>query len=414
MKKNSGQIVIGYDISDNCAQISYYMAGAEDVETLAVVAGTEQYNIPLVLCKRKEVGQWFFGKEALKFADEQEGILVEGLLSLAREGEPVDVGGTEFDPVALLTLFVKRSLSLLGLVASPDHLAGVMFTTDNLDKRMVEVFTMVAANLNLKTDKIFFQSHVESFYHYTLHQPEELWTHEVLLCDYDGVKLKTYGLAANRRTTPKVILIDTDEWGEMAKQDSAFLEILKERCNGRAVSCVYLIGEGFRDDWASESLRYLCRGRRVFQGNNLYSRGACCGIREKLGWEEEKEDGRYVFLGLDKLKANIGMRLLRRGIESYYAVMDGGVNWFEASREFDVILESGDMISVLLTPLNGKAVREINIKLEGLTERPDWTTRLGIEVKMLSEEQVSIRVQDKGFGEFFPSTGAEWVKTFEI
>ena len=175
---------------------------------------------------------------------------------------------------------------------------------------------------------------------------------------------------------------------------------------------VYLIGDGYKDGWASESLRYLCRGRRVFQGNNLYSKGACYGIREKLGIEPIGEE--YVFLGLDKLKANIGMRVLRRGEESYFALMDAGVNWFETKKEFHVILEDGDALSLLLTPLDGQEPKQVDMILEGIEKRPRWTTRLEIKTEMLSERELSVRVKDLGFGSFFPASGGEWNKVFEI
>lgn len=426
-KKSNGHIVIGYDLNGTYAQISYYILGAKDVETLAVVAGTEQYNIPMVLCKRKEINQWFFGKEAIKAAEAGEGDKVEDLIGLARTGELVDVGGESFDPVALLTLFVKRSLSLLNIIAPPGYLAGMMFTIDNLDNRMIEILSKTAANLQLKTDNIFFQSHVESYYHYAMHQPGELRTYKVLLCDYDNKRLKIYTLDTNKKTTPIVVYVDVDEYGEMEREDpgvlpadelqksrldETFLGIIKEKCNGKAVSCAYLIGDGYKDGWAHESLKYLCRGRRVFQGNNLYSKGACYGIRKRLGWEEAETE--YVFLGLDKLKANIGMKVLKRGTDSYYAIMDAGVNWFEAKREFDIILESGDAISIMLTPLNGKDARDISMILEGLGERPEWTTRLRIRAEMISEEELSIEVEDMGFGEFFPASGGKWIKTFNI
>lgn len=428
-KKNKGRIVIGYDLSDTHAQISYYLLGTETVETLAVVAGTEQYNIPMVLCRRKDIKQWLFGREAEKFAREGECFRVDNLVSLARDGRTVAVGEESFDPVALLTLFIKRSLSMLTLIAAPDYLEGLMFTVDNLDGRMVEVFSQVGANLLLKTEQIYFQSHVESYYYYMMHQPKELWTREVLLCDYDNRRLKIYEFGINSRTTPKVALIAIDEYKEMEREepgtgekepgevqksrlDKTFLEIVRKKCSENAVSCVYLIGDGYKDGWASESLRYLCKGRRVFQGNNLYSKGACYGIREKLGIEPIGEE--YVFLGLDKLKANIGMRVLRRGQESYFALMDAGVNWFETKKEFHVILEEGDVISLLLTPLDGKEPREINMIMEGLEQRPDWTTRLEVKTGMLSERELGVRIKDMGFGDFFPASGGEWNKVFEI
>lgn len=428
-KKKKGRVAIGYDLSDDFAQISYCFPNGETVETLAVVTGTEQYNIPVILCRKKDINQWLFGREAIKTAEKGEGFPVKGLVNLARCGEMVEVGGESFDPVALLTLFIRRSLSLLTLIAPTDALEGIMFTTDNLDKRMIEVLAQVGANLQLKTDKIYFQSHVESYYYYMVHQPEELRAHEVLLCDYDNRRLKICEFGINNRTVPKVALISIEEYGEMEREgagtdgkepdetekgrlDEIFLGIMKKKCNGNAVSAVYLIGNGYKDGWASESLRYLCRGRRVFQGNNLYSKGACYGIREKLGLEHVGEE--YVFLGLDKLKANVGMRLLRRGQESYFALMDAGTNWFETEKEFDVILEDGESLAVLLTPLDGKEPAEISIKLEGLTERPKWTTRLHIRARMFSERELGISVKDMGFGDFFQASGGEWNKVFEI
>lgn len=428
LKKNSRRIAIGYDLCDSYAQISYCFPDSKEPETLAVVTGTEQFNIPLVLCKKNGVNQWFYGREALKFAGEGEGVLVKDLLSLARDGESVEIDGDSFDSVALLTLFIKRSMSALGMIAPPEYLEGIMLTTDDLDKRMVDVFSRVAANLHLKTDKIFFQSHVESFYYYTIYQPEELWTYEVLLCDYDNRRMKVYALNSNRKTTPVVMYIDIEQYGQMRRRepealtemeeaekhllDMQFLDIVKEKCKDRIISCAYLIGEGYKEDWASESLKYLCMGRRVFMGNNLYGKGACYGIREKLGWSEAGKN--YAFLGLDKLKANIGMKVLRKGMDSYFAVMDAGVNWFEAGKEYDVILEDGSDISIILTPLNGKEAREIHMTLEGIPERPKRTTRLRIAMEMTSENQVNIRVKDMGFGELFPSSGGEWVKTFDM
>lgn len=442
-KRKKGGIVVGYDMNDEYAQISYCFSDKEEIETLAVVAGTKQYSIPMVLCRKKETNQWLFGKEAVKCAKEGGGFPVEKLVSLARGTEPVDVGGESFDPVALLALFIKRSLSLMNLIAPVEWLDGMMLTVDCLDGRMVEVLARIAVNLNLKTDRIFFQSHVESYYHYMLHQPEELWSHEVLLCDYDNERLKVYGFEVNKRAIPMVAMISIDEYGEMIRNaagmdgtdtgvgtekakdmgrgawneaekkrlDEIFLGIAEKKCGGKEVSCVYLIGDGYKDGWASRSLRYLCRGRRVFQGNNLYSKGACYGIREKIGLEEKKE---YVFLGLDKLKANVGMHVLRKGKESYFAIMDAGTNWFETKKEFDLILEDGDGISFLFTPLDQKVPKEVNMILEGLKARPGWTTRLRVTAEMISEQQLRLMVKDMGFGELFPASGGEWNKVFEI
>ena len=79
-KKNSKKVAVGYDLGQKFAQISFCGLEETEPETVSAVAGTEQYNIPVILCKRRGVGQWYYGKEAIKFAREGDGVLVEELL----------------------------------------------------------------------------------------------------------------------------------------------------------------------------------------------------------------------------------------------------------------------------------------------------------------------------------------------
>ena len=68
-KKTGRRIAVGYDQCRKYAQISYCDLTEVEPETVSAVAGTEQYNIPAVLCKRAGVGQWYYGKEAESFAE---------------------------------------------------------------------------------------------------------------------------------------------------------------------------------------------------------------------------------------------------------------------------------------------------------------------------------------------------------
>ena len=296
-RKNSKKVAVGYDLGKAASQISYCVLDTDEVETVSSVAGTEQYNIPTVLCKRSGVNQWFYGKEALKYAKEEEGILVEDLLTLAERGEEVMIEGEGYDPTALLTLFVKRSLSLLNMRLSLGQVEAFMFTVEDLTPSMVEVFSKVAAALSLKTEHIFFQSHVESFYYYVFHQPADLWKYNVMIFDYSS-SLKSICFECNKRTTPQVVFINSNSYPDMVREefgteeteqkerkqklDKKFLRIAEAEMDGGMFSTVYLLGDGFKENWAGDSLRYLCRNRRVFQGNNLYSKGACYGALERL------------------------------------------------------------------------------------------------------------------------------------
>ena len=135
-------------------------------------------------------------------------------------------------------------------------------------------------------------------------------------------------------------------------------------------------------------------------------------MKEKLA---ESEKGKsHVFLGEDKLKANIGMGVLRRGVDSYFALLDAGQNWFDARKECEFILESDATFELRVTPLNGKDATVVEIMLDGLAERPERTTRIHMEIYLKDVSTVVLRMEDKGFGEFFSATGQSWVEEFKV
>lgn len=427
-KLHTGSVLVGYDLGERYSQISYLVYGQGDVDTIATVVGTKQYNIPTMLCKREGINQWFYGKDAVKNAGEEGMIPVVDLLTIARKGEEIELDGESFDPTALLTLFVKRSMTLMNFIASVDKIDAIMFTVDVLDDRMVEILSQASANLGLKTNHIFFQSHTESFYSYMLHQPPELWIYQAIACEHDGRRLKTYRMECNKRTTPIVVLIEeqiyetlvipeeTEE--ETIREDAyrladeRFTGILKKMCEGRIVSSAYLLGDGFRSGWNKESLQFLCHNRRVFQGNNLFSRGACYGLQEKL--EPSEEGSKHVFLGRDKLKSNIGMNVMRQGKESYYALLDAGQNWYEVEKECEFLLTDGSELEFIITPLTGKNIETKVMQLTGGETGGAPFTRYRMRITMNSPEIVQIRVTDLGFGDLFMSAGRTWEETFDL
>ena len=407
----SEKVIVGYDLGSKYAQISCYVTGSEEeIRTLSSVAGSSVYTIPLVLSKRQGVNQWFYGSEAIRYAEEEEGILVENLLKLAGDGEPVQIDGATIDPVALLTLFLKRSLGLLSQVTNTERIGALMITCEELDHRMLEVLTAATEGLHLKTDQICFQSHVESFYYYNLYQPEELWRHKTVLCEYGEDSIRTYCMECNRHTTPVVAYMEEREFPfPIPDSDEKMLEIAEKLCENQMISSVYLIGEAFSRDWMKESLRYLCKGRRVFQGNNLFSKGACYGMMERLTPGEIGKH--YVFLGKDKLKSNIGMKILRQGEESYQALLDAGINWYEAKNTMEFYLLEGRAVELLITSLTGRGNRIARIVPEELQE---GIIHLRISVEMKDDTHLKVELEDLGFGTFRAATHHIWKEEIEL
>ena len=413
IKNDAGQsdrVVLGYDLDDFNAQISYCPLNSYDAETVSSVMGNQIYDIPTVLCKRLEVNQWYYGREALRQAEAGAGTLVEGLLEKARKGIPVVVEDEEYDPVLLLSLFVKKSISILSAVVPLSKIAGVMFTTNTIDEQTVKIFNTIVEGLALKTKRIYFQSHVESLYYYTIHQPKDVWNGQVLACEYEKDMMITHRLEFNRNTTPIVAFSETECFNniEIGNKDRNFLNILHKNCDGRYVSSIQLIGNGYKEEWYKDSLKYMCVNRRVFAGNNLYSKGACYGILEKLSPSDVGKE--YIYLGKDKLKTNIGMEVLKRGQTSYLALLDAGVNWYESKAEAELIMQEDNVLQFKISSLIGNKVYMETMVLNELAERKKGTNRVRLQIEMVSDTKAYVVVEDLGFGEFYASTNQVWEK----
>lgn len=425
-KKN--MLYAGIDLNNRTSQISTCSSEHPVPETMSLASGKSQFNFPTVLCKRSDVNQWFFGKEAIRHAQEGDGVLIENLLDGAYRKESIELDGEEFEMESLLALFVRQSLAAMMLGQGVDKPHYLMITVENLDYRMVELLTTIGNYMQFDREHIFFESHEESFFQYVMHQPEELRMHEVMICDYTEKHMKTYRLESNHHTTPIVSFVDKKEFPQMKldrlpeqeerrevearKKDAMFCEILHEVMDGKLITCAYLIGDEYSEEWCKDSLKLLCSKRRVFQGNNLYSKGACYGAYDRVNSAENRK--KNLFLGQDKVKVNIGIELAGERDREYLALVDAGVNWYDVHGEWEFLLESGTDMQFILTPLTGKEKKRVTMELTDLPTRPENATRLQLKITFAAENKPVFTVKDLGFGDFFQSSGLVWEDTEEI
>ncbi len=420
--------ILGYDLNDSMSQISYFELNNSVPETVASDADEERLGIPTVLSKRKGVAQWEFGVAATKAADIGTATLVDQLLSFAAAGAKIEIEGEAYDATDLLILFVRRSLNLLSMILKPSDVECMIITTASLEGRLVDVVEKIAQAMPVPREKIVIQTYEESIYYYLLHQPEDLWERDVCVFDYSGPYLKAYELWMNRATTPVVAFVDRTDFKDvkepryMMKEeesmekadriDEMILQLSHDYFGGKNIGTVFLLGEGFEGGWCKKTLKFVCMGRRVFQGRNMYSKGACyCGKDKTQPCELNKN---YVFLGPDKLKFNLGLKMFVAGEEEYLAVADAGENWYDSGITYDIVLGDTKTIPFILTPLDGKGTENIELELSGLPDRPPKASRLRLTVSFESENRMKIEAADMGFGEFFPSTGRKWEKIIEF
>lgn len=402
---------LGIDLNDDYAMISYYQLNMSEPETVSTIAGSELYQIPMLLARRKNLGLWYYGEDARRMAKSGEVICVDLLLKRAVNGEVIGIGDENYDAVDLLALFLRKVIELPQKLGNGGPLDRLVLTVDRLTRENMEVFWRIAAELELKQDQFMAVDHRESFYYFALSQKEELWIHDVFLFEYRGGGMYSYGLQRDLRTQPQVVSIEeSGRYGLEEDQDREFLAILQRAMEGRIVSSVYLVGEGFDGGWMKGSLNYMCRGRRVFLGKNLFSKGACYAAAARgIG-----EQWPFIYMGENEMKFNLSLKVRDRGNTAFFNLISAGRNWFEAKGECEVILSGTPSIDFWKQMPNSREAKVETLELVDLPKRPDKTSRIRITAKPVADDKIEIELKDLGFGEFFRATDKVWRYTMSM
>lgn len=411
MELRKEPVYVGIDLNDRYAMISYYKLNMDEPETVSTIAGSEIYQIPTLLAKRKGLGQWYYGDDARKMAKTSEVICVDALLKRAVNGETIRIEDESYEALDLLALFLKKIMDLpkkLGNVFECDKL---ILSVERLSKENMEAFWKIAPKLGFLPEQFMVIDHKESFYYFALSQPSSLWLHDVFLFENDGKNIFYYGLKRNTRTMPQVVSIREGIRNPVDEdKDREFLGIIQRAFENQIVSTVYLVGEGFEGGWMKESLTYLCRGRRAFMGNNLYCKGACyAGFIRDHG-----EEWRFIYMGENEMKFNLSLKVRERGELAFHTLISAGRNWFESKGECEVILAGEAEIDFWKQLPNSREAVIETLELTDLPSRPERTTRLRITATPVSDEKIEVQIRDLGFGEIYRSTDKTWKYTMTM
>lgn len=398
-------IILGIDLNDRYAMVSYYQLNMKEPETVSTIAGSENYQIPTILARRKQLGKWFYGEEAKKMAKTSEVTCVDSLLKRAINGESIHMEEDSYEAWELLALFLRKIMELplkLGTVARVDR---VVLSVERLTKESMEVFWKIAPKLGFLPEQFRVVDRKESFYYFALSQPEVLWFHDVYLFEYDGKNLLYYGLKRDTRTTPQVVSIKEGIKMPLAEnKDHEFLGVLRRAFDNQMISTVYLVGDGFDGDWLKDSLTFLCRNRRAFLGNNLYSKGACYAGFVQL----HNENWKWIYMGENEIKFNLSLKVRDRGNLAFYTLISAGKNWFETTGQCEVILAGRAEIDFWKQLPNSREAVIETLELTDMPNRPERTTRLRITATPISDEKIEVQIRDLGFGEIYRSTDKTW------
>lgn len=360
------EVYIGIDLTDSWTQVSYFRPGMEDAETISIVAGEARYRIATIPYKKEENGE------------------------------------------ELLLQFLRKVICFVPGISDPQEVSAVAFHLPELQMKEILLLKKIMGQLGIEGDRVFIQDDKESFCHFALNQKKELALHDVVLFCCEENDLSCLYLTRNGKSTPQKIEITEKSLGQLPEEpeerDRCFADAAAEVLAGKLVSAVYLTGEGLLGGWLAESLSLLCRGRKVFQGRNLYTRGACFGSYLQV----HKEACAYVFLGEYKLKKNVLLQVRQQDRTFFKDLAEAGSSFSEVHGSCQVLLSGEPFVDIWLQEPDSQNARIDSLELLDLPKRPDKATRLLVEAVSAGVDKIVIRITDLGFGQWYASSGKVW------
>ncbi len=416
------EVILGLDVNETYAQISYAQSGgAQNVETLKLSSREDETQIETLILKREEVDQWYYGAQALQKAKSGSMELIEHLWEYFAKGQDVMIEGKPYDSAMLCNLFLRRIVYAAKLKISQMHqdsevtVKALFFTADPFYEEMKKQKEVLFQSVIQDIDQVYMISHEECLFNYMMSQPKRSLGYETGVFDFSNERFVSYRLEMNHRTKPVVTFVTRSEVPEFVKKrhyesisqhDSALFDLDYNLCSyandfvkDHIVSTFFLVGNGFNGEWYQETLKVLCKNRKVYAGNNIYSQGAAyAGIFKFYPNAETKQ---YLFFGKQMIRANIGISVAGDRKDEYCPMLDAGTGWFDAQAEAEFICQAADVLEIMITPVDGNKPYMEQISFGPLDKREDAPYRLKVSMTMPSENVIKVSISDMGFGEIF-------------
>ncbi len=416
-------LIVGLDLCNDYTQMSCYNSRTFEPESVSMSPDRAKYLIPTVLGVKNDSKEWIFGEDAVSLHDKQAGVLVDNLIMKLEKELETEIFGVTFQPAALLEKYLRKCLQLLKVYHPTNSIQKIVITLKNNSEKVTDSMYAALLSLGIDRDRAHVQSHMQSYQYYALSQPKELWMNDIGLFEFDESGLIYHQITVNRKTHPHIVgMIDKDFSGTLSfdmleeLKGSENLEYIFENIANsilfkQVVSTVYVTGIGFEGDWADNVLKELCAGRRVFKGQNLYTKGACYAAKEMTG-EHKLED--YLFLSNEMIMSTFLIEGYYDAKQTEIVLAKAGTPWYDVDERLDLILDNEEAVTITIHDVMKRESVTHTLKLTGLPKRPNRVTRLELRLKFLSRNSAAISVKDKGFGEFYPSTNRIWEKEIKL
>ncbi len=411
---------IGMDLCSDSTQISFYNDISREPETVNQLNNKETYMMPNILFFSRETGDWYVGSEASEARFKEDGVILDELYNNAKSEEIVDVDGMRYTYRQLFILMLKMHINSFLYRYEGATVKKLVITIPEYSRDLYKVLSNFYKELDIPEEAVEITSHLDSGLYYIFNQSSDLWINSVALFDYNADGLHYYRIDISRSKQPEVISVTHEDYSAQFNMalfgndnllmDATFSNIAEQEMKKTYISSVFLTGLGFSEKWMNKSRNILCQGRRVFAGQNIYTKGACY---KAVGGEYEEFYRRFFVETKENVIFDVG---ISSGDEedTFIPVALGGRQWYNIKGKINIILDDTDKITIIYrSRRTEQEIREV-VKLHGIPKRPNKTSKFSVEVEFDDPHRGAVIIKDVGFGKLFPTTNKIYRKEFEV
>lgn len=358
--------VIGYDICDEFTQISYFYSPMLEPESVRSTLNEKKFLFPTEKIE----------KDKIQLVDKK---------------------------------FLVKTLKMVPGYRTADEISGIMVSLKEYSKKQVDNIAEAFMEYGIPKERIRFQSYSESCIYYALSQKKEFIINDIVFFEFNSnsffYRLLQIG-REGKQTVAKLIEKDfsdvfsidmlTDEDGRKTL-DKSFLEIIQKEFERKNIGVVYIIGEGFyQEEWATESLKYLCNHRRVFKGSNLFTKGASYAAYD---YYTNKVFEDYALICKWRIPWSVSLSVIHKEEPKEIIIAKAGSKWYEIESNLECILDDVLTLELLIGSVGTREKRVEEISLKELPYRANKMTRISINIVFTGEDKAVVKIKDLGFGD---------------
>lgn len=404
-------MILGIDLCEKYAQVSVFNKKENSVDTPLLFSCENSCNVPMNIAKKIGSDEWFIGDECERLSIVCEGIVVENILSHIGDDEALYVDGLSVSAYELLQRYIKL---LLDMVTQGKPVESISVCVEDFRLELLDTLKSIFEELKFDMEKVDFINRKESIMYYILSQKREIWYGDVVVFDYGEGGLYASVLSTKKNASGQDVIIEDVDYSDRlpfievttevqrSNVDEVLMSIAAELFEKKVVSSVFLTGQGFDTDASFDGfIRLICNRRRVFAGQNMYSKGACYCSIELL---EPQQFVNRTLISSDRLMFDMDVDIVDREKPGRLRIVRPGTNWYKARKKYDFFVDGVREIVIHKKMYKESTEKHYTISLEEFPVRPDKAMKIGIGFDFDCEGKCIVSVKDRGFGDFFKSS----------